>query len=346
MPSNGITLSALAELVGAQLVGDGTRVVSGVAPIGDAEADQITFLANPRYREALSASKAGAVIINQAVPNLSMTQLVMADPYFGYAQVMGRFYVQPRQVEGISVDARVDAEQVGTDPDIGPFVTVASGTTLGDRVTLRPGVRIGANCRIGDDVVLHDNVVIYHDCEIGDRVTLHAGTVVGSDGFGYATHAGVHHKIPHVGKVVIEADVELGANCTVDRGVMGDTVIGAGSKLDNLVQVAHNVRMGRGCLMASQSGVSGSTKLGNYVVIGGQVGIGGHLEIGEQSMIGGKAGVTKNLEGKQMYSGFPAAPHRAYLKGQAELSKIPALREKIKHLVNRLDALETGKHQD
>jgi len=344
MPSNGsvTTLAELAKQIGAHLVGDGSVQVDGIAPIDAAQPTQVTFLANSRYGEALKSSAAAAVIIAKETPGLPMAQLIVADPYYGYAQAMNRFHHVPRAARGISADARLATQAIGVDPDIAAFVSVAAGSVLGDRVTLHPGVRIGSGCSVGDDVVLHDNVVLRDGCTLGNRVVVHAGTVIGSDGFGYATHQGVHHKIPHVGIVRVEDDVELGANCAIDRGVMGDTVIGAGTKLDNLVQIAHNVQVGRGCLMAAQSGVSGSSRLGNFVVLGGQVGVSGHLKVGDQSMVGGKAGVTKSLSGGQMYSGFPAAPHREYLKGQALVARIPALRDALKQLTKRLEQLESG----
>ncbi|MBI5137006.1 MAG: UDP-3-O-(3-hydroxymyristoyl)glucosamine N-acyltransferase [Nitrospirae bacterium] len=332
---NGATLAELAGLIGARLVGDGGRAVRGVGPIGDAGPDQITFLANPRYRPALGACKAAAVIIAEEVAGLPMAQLVMGDPYYGYARVLQHLYRAPRRAAGISTDARV-AGTVGEDPDIGPFATVGAGSSLGDRVTLHAGVRVGNHCAIGDDVVLHPNVVVYDGCVIGNRVIVHAGTVIGSDGFGFATHGGVHHKIPHVGRVVIGDDVELGAGVTVDRGALGDTVIGPGTKVDNLVQIAHNVRLGKGCLLVGQSGVSGSSELGDYVVLGGKAGVAGHLAVGDQAMIGGMAGVTKNLEGGQMYSGFPARPHREFMKAQAATLRVPELRERVRRLEDRL----------
>ncbi len=335
----GRPLSALAEQVGGTVVGDGSVRIRGVAPIADAEPDQITFLANSRYREALTRSSAGAVIIARADASLPMAQLVVDDPYYAYATLLAFLCDRPRLARGISDDARVRAERVGTEPDIAAFVTVGEGTVLGDRVTLHPGVQIGEGCEIGDDVELFPNVVVRDHCRLGNRVRVHSGTVIGSDGFGYATHKGVHHKIPHVGRVIIEDDVELGANVTVDRGVMGDTRIGAGTKIDNLVQLAHNVQLGKGCLMASQSGVSGSSRLGDYVVLGGQVGVAGHLTVGDQVMVGGKGGVTKSLPGGQMYSGFPAAPHREYLKGQAAAARVPRMKEQIRQLQAQVDAL-------
>ena len=336
---NRLTLARAAELVGARLVGDPDAEVGGIAPIGDAGPEELTFLANPRYRNALETCRAQAVIIAREVEGLAIGQLVVDDPYYAYASLLTHFHAEPRRTGGISPDARVEADAVGVEPDIGAFVTVGPGTRLGDRVTLHPGVRIGRDCTVGDDVTLFANVVVRDGCRLGSRVTIHSGTVVGSDGFGYATHQGVHHKIPHVGRVIVEDDVEIGAGCALDRGALGDTVIGAGSKLDNLVQLAHNVRLGQGCLLASQVGISGSTTLGNYVVIGGQAGIAGHLTVGDRVMIAGKGGVTKDLAGGQMVSGFPAMAHREELKRQAAVGTIPQLKEKIARLEAAVKAL-------
>ncbi|MFQ5508901.1 MAG: UDP-3-O-(3-hydroxymyristoyl)glucosamine N-acyltransferase [Leptospirillia bacterium] len=332
-PSKGFSIAELAERIGARVVGDATATITGVAPLESAGSGDVTFLANPRYQKQLTDSAASAVIIGAEQEGLSLTQLVVDNPYFGYARLMDAFYRTPRKVRGISPDARIDpAARVGEAADIAAFATIGANSVVGDRVTLHPGVHIGEGCTVGDDVTLHANVVVGDHCRLGNRVTLQAGSVVGSDGFGYATDAGVHHKIVHAGAVVLEDDVEMGACVTVDRGVMGDTVIGAGSKVDNLVQVAHNVQVGRGCLLTAQLGISGSAVLGDYVVTGGQVGIAGHVTLGDRLVVAAKSGVTKDMDGDQMVSGFPAAPHREQLKMQAEQNRLPDIRERLDKL--------------
>jgi UDP-3-O-[3-hydroxymyristoyl] glucosamine N-acyltransferase len=338
-----LTLGELAEALGARLIGDPEAAIRGVAPLAEAAADEITFLANPRYRKDLEATGAAAVLLAEPVEGLKAAQLVVADPYAAYARVMQRLFGTRRAAPGVSPDARIDpAARVGAEAHVGAFVTVGPDAVVGARATLHPGVHVGAGCRLGDDVVLHPNVVVRDGCRLGHRVIVHAGTVIGSDGFGFATEGGVHHKIPHVGIVVVEDDVEIGANVTIDRAVLGETVIGAGAKLDNLVQVAHNVRVGPGSLIAAQSGISGSTTLGRYVVLAGQTGVAGHLTVGDGARVAGKAGVTKDVPGGETVSGFPAAPHRAQLKAQAAAARLPELRERLARLERRVRELEEG----
>ncbi|MDH5526214.1 MAG: UDP-3-O-(3-hydroxymyristoyl)glucosamine N-acyltransferase [Nitrospirota bacterium] len=345
-PSKRHTLAELAELVGARLIGDGRVEVDGIAPIAEAGPTQLTFVANPRYLKELATTRAAAVLVAEE-SGISAGQLVVRSPYAAYARLMNHFYAVPRQARGVSADARVDASaKVGVEPDIGAFVTVGPGAVLGDRVTLHPGVRVGEGVVVGDDVTLHPNVVLYPGCRIGHRVIVHAGTVVGSDGFGYATDGGVHHKIPHVGGVVVGDDVEIGACCTIDRGVLGDTEIGPGSKLDNLIQLAHNVRIGRGCLLAAQTGIAGSTHLGDYVATGGQAGFSGHLSVGSQVQVAGKAGVTKDVGDREVVSGFPALPHREALRAQAAQARIPELRERVKKLEQQLSGRKSPETND
>lgn len=335
-----LPLSAVAELVGARLIGDGARPVRGVAPLAEAEGDEVAFLANARYRKDLAATRAAAVLVAEPVEGSAAAQLVVPDPYAAFARLMRHLFERARKAGGVSPDARVDpTARIGADPDLAAFVTVGPGAVIGDRATLHPGARVEAGCRLGDDVTLHPNVVVREGCRIGHRVTVHAGTVIGADGFGYATEGGEHRKIPHVGGVVLEDDVELGANVTIDRAVLGDTVVGAGTKIDNLVQVGHNVRIGRGCLVVSQVGISGSTVLGDYVVLGGQAGVAGHLRLGRGARVGARGGVTKDVPDGQTVSGFPASPHREQLKAQAALGRLPELRERLGRLERRVREL-------
>lgn len=334
--ANTITLKEAADLIGARLVGDGGVVVRGVAPIADAAADQVTFLANERYRAGLKSANAAAVIIG-AEGDLPMAQLVVKSPYAAHARLMAYFYDVPRVANGVSDDARLgDNVTVGAEPDIAAFVTVGADTTVGDRATFHSGVHVGTGCTIGDDVTLYANVVVYDGCRIGDRVTVHAAAVIGSDGFGYATDGGVHHKIPHAGTAVLEDDVEIGAGCTIDRAVMGETRIGQGSKFDNQVHIAHNVTVGKGCLFAAQVGISGSTRIGDYVVMGGQAGVAGHVKIGDRVQVAGKAGVTKDIADGQTVSGFPARPHREELKAQAAQARIPQIKKRLQRLEQKI----------
>jgi UDP-3-O-[3-hydroxymyristoyl] glucosamine N-acyltransferase len=229
---------------------------------------------------------------------------------------------------------------IGKDPTIHPFVVVADGAKIGDRVTLHPGVFIGAGSAIGDDSVVHANVSIYHGVVIGSRVIIHSGAVIGSDGFGFVTEEGRHHKIPQVGGVIVEDDVEIGANCAIDRAALGVTRIKQGTKLDNMVHVAHNVTIGEHCLLAAQVGIAGSSTLGNYVVMGGQAGMADHTTVGDRVMVGGGSGVTRNMESGMVVAGFPAIPLREWLKAQVVFPKLPELKKLVAELVRRIKELE------
>jgi UDP-3-O-[3-hydroxymyristoyl] glucosamine N-acyltransferase len=339
-PSRELTLAQVAQIIGARLVGPADAVVRGVGTITDAAPDEVTFLSNPHYRKDLAHTRAGAAIVAEEAPGIAAAQLVVANPYLAYARLMRELFMPERKARGVSPDARVDpTATLGAEPDVGPFVVVGPGCVIGARATLQAGVHVGAGCRIGDDVTLHPHVVLREGCRLGNRVTIHPGAVIGADGFGYATGDGVHEKIPHVGTVVIEDDVELGANVTIDRAVLGETVIGAGTKIDNHVQVAHNVRIGKGCLIAALVGVSGSSELGDHVVLGGQAGIAGHVHVGRGTRVAGRGGVTKDIPPGQTVSGFPAIRHREELRRQAALSRLPELRARVEALEK---AIESG----
>jgi len=338
-----MTLAEVAEIIGARLIGPEDAVVCGVGTLADAGPEEITFLSNPHYRKALAGTHAAAAIVAAEVPEAAVAQLVVADPYSAYAKLMRELFTPMREAAGVSPDARVDpSATVGPEPDIGAFVTVGAGCVIGARATLHPGVHVGAGCVLGDDVTLHAGVVLREGCRFGSRVTIHAGTVIGADGFGYATGEGEHRKIPHVGTVLIEDDVEVGANVTIDRAVLGETVIGAGTKIDNHVQVAHNVRIGKGCLIAALVGVSGSTELGDFVVIGGQAGLAGHVRVGNGVRIAARGGVTKDIPAGETVSGFPAVPHREELRRQAALTRLPELRTRVEALEKAADAEARG----
>ena len=229
---------------------------------------------------------------------------------------------------------------IGADPSIWPFVTLGDRVTLGARVTLYPGVFVGDDVTIGDDTVLAPNVAVLDRCRIGSRVHLHSGSVVGSDGFGYVQHEGRHFRVPQRGIVVIEDDVELGANVTVDRATFGQTVVKRGTKVDNLVQIAHNVTVGEDSILVAQSGIAGSSSLGHHVVMGGQAGIGDHLTIGDMTMIAARSGVSRDTEAGQVVSGSPAIPHTVALRAYSLLPRLPELRAQIRNLERRVSLLE------
>ncbi len=334
-----MTLGDIAKVLGGELEGDPGRVVSGVAPLDTAGPEHVSFLSNPRLSPSLAATGAAGVIVSKEVRETGLNLIRVADPYLGFAVVMEVFYGRPYAGTGVSDKASVhQGARVGDQPSIHPFALVCEGATIGDRVTLMPGVYVGPGAVVGDDSVLHPNVVLEWGVIIGRNVIIHAGTIVGSDGFGFAKEGEKYHKIVHAGIVRIEDEVEVGAGCTIDRAVMGETIIGEGSKLDNLVHVAHNVQIGQNCALAGQVGLSGSVVLGDCVSIGGQSGIAGHLKIGHGSVILGRSGVTKELPEGVRVAGFPAMESGQWWRSTVLLGKLDDLRRRVK----RLEALRTG----
>ncbi|MEW6325854.1 MAG: UDP-3-O-(3-hydroxymyristoyl)glucosamine N-acyltransferase, partial [Nitrospirota bacterium] len=327
MTPRSATLRELAALVGGRVIGDDSLLISGIAPLREARSGQITFFSNPRYADDLAATKASAVVLNarhaETAP-AAAARLVVDDPYYGMCQIVRHFYVRPYEAAGVSPMASIGREAtLGADVSIHPFAVVGDRAVIGDRVTLHPGCYVGPGAVIGDDSLLHPNVTVLERVRIGRRVIIHSGTVVGSDGFGYAFHQGEHRKIPQVGTVVIEDDVELGANVTVDRATLGETVIGRGTKIDNLVQIAHNVTIGERSIIVAQAGVSGSTSVGRGVILAGQVGVVGHLSIGDRVRVGAQSGVARDVPAGRDVSGSPAIDHRQWLAVQATLPHLP-----------------------
>ncbi len=345
-----ITLGQLAEKIDGEVVGDPRLELVGVAPLHTATADQVSFLSNPRYAAFLETTSAGAVIVtrDQDAPGLNLIRT--DDPYLGFALAMDVFHREPYDPAGVSTLASVHTRaQVGSDPSIHPFAVVCDGARIGSRVTLMPGSYVGPGAVVGDDTVLHPNVVIEKDVLVGKRVIVHAGTVVGSDGFGFAWEKGGHRKIIHAGTVRVEDDVEIGAGCTIDRAVMGETVVGAGSKLDNLIQVGHNVRIGKNCILVAQTGIAGSTTLEDNVTMAGQSGVAGHLTIGEGSRVYGRAAVIKDVPaGSQVAGLIPAVDVRIWRRTAAALGSLGSLRKRVAALEKEIKKLhgESRKEDD
>jgi UDP-3-O-[3-hydroxymyristoyl] glucosamine N-acyltransferase len=345
-----VTLGILADLLGGDLEGDPGYSVSGVAPLDKARPDQISFLSNPKYTSSLRETTAGAVIVSRETIAPGLNLIHVDDPHLGYAMAMEVFYRMPYIPTGVSELASVHQNaRVGDQVSINSFVIVCEDAEIGDRVTLMPGVYVGPGAAVGDDSVLHPNVVLEWGVRVGGRVIIHAGSVIGSDGFGYAREGDGYRKIYHAGTVRIEDDVEIGAGCCIDRGVMGETVIGEGSKLDNLVQVAHNVRIGSNCALAGQVGLSGSVVLDESVSMGGQSGIAGHLKVGRGSIILGKSGVTKDLPEGSRVAGFPAMESGYWWRSTALFGKLDGLRKRISRLESerkRLIDKDQGEESD
>ncbi len=336
-----VPLQQLADHVGGKIVGDPNYLIHGVAGIIEAQSGEITFVANPRYEAALRTTAASAVIVARPLEGLTPASLVVEDPYYAFCRIVTYFYQKPYHPRGISQQSAIGKNvTLGSDLSIYPFVTIGEGAAIGDRVTLFPGVYIGEDSHIGEDSILYANVSVREEVTIGRRVIIHSGAVIGSDGFGFATHQGRHHKIPQVGTVIIEDDVEIGANVTVDRATLGKTVIGRGTKIDNQVQIAHNVSVGEDCLLVAQVGISGSTEIGHHVILAGQVGVAGHLKIGDNVVAGGRSGVTKDIPSDQKVSGFPPLPHRKWLEAQASFPHLPDFRKRLAALEKQVVALE------
>ena len=334
-------LRELAAWVDGTVVGDGEIDISGVAAIEDARAGEITFIANPKYLSKLSQTNASAIIVSKEVTQADKPLLCVTNPYLAFAKILTLFSQKPYQPKGIDSKVWISpTAQLGKDLTLYPFVYIGDRCSIGDRVTLYPGVYVGEDSSIGEDSILHSNVSIYSGSIVGKRVILHSGVVVGSDGFAYVKEGKKNVKIPQIGKVEIEDDVEIGANTTVDRATFGKTIIRRGVKIDNLVQVAHNVVIGEDSILCAQVGISGSTKIGTNVTLAGQVGVVDHTEIGDNVMVGAQAGVTHRLPPNQGYVGSPALPHREFLRANAVFSKLPEMRKILIDIEKRLKKIE------
>jgi UDP-3-O-[3-hydroxymyristoyl] glucosamine N-acyltransferase len=340
-------LKELAQWVNGTVVGDGEIEISGVAAIEVARSGEITFIANPKYLSKLSQTHASAVIVSKEVTQADKSVLCVVDPYLAFAKILTLFSHTPYQPKGIDSHAWVSpTAKLGNDLTLYPFVYIGDHCSIGDRVTLYPGVFVGEDSSIGEDSIFYPNVSIYSGTIIGKRVTLHSGVVVGSDGFGYVKEGKKNVKIPQVGRVEIEDDVEIGANTTIDRATLGKTIIRRGVKIDNLVQVAHNVILGEDSIIVAQVGISGSTKIGSNVTLAGQVGVVGHIEIGDNVMVGAQAGVTHNLAANQGYVGSPALPHREFLRAITVFPKLPEMRKTLLDIEKRLKKIEENLSSD
>jgi UDP-3-O-[3-hydroxymyristoyl] glucosamine N-acyltransferase len=339
--TDGWRLLDLATTVGGRVRGDADRTVRGVATLEDAGPDDLSFLTNPRYRQALAGSRAGAILVGPGTEVPGRDVLEAPEPYLALAEILDRMYPAAASVPGVSADARVAAgASVGRDVAIGPFAVVGEGASLGDDVVVGAGCVIGEGCVIGVGTRLRPRVVLYPGTHVGARCLIHAGVVLGGDGFGFATSRGTHRKIQQLGRVVVEDDVEIGANSTVDRGTLGETRIGAGTKIDNLVMVAHGVVIGPNGLLAGQAGIAGSTRLGRNVTLAGQSGAAGHLKIGDGVIVAAKSAVFSDVEDRTFVAGIPAIDHKAWKKAQASLKALPALRASLRALADRIAALE------
>ena len=343
MTSGGLTAQAVADLVGGRLLGDGGVLLTAVGPLDRAGPGALTLAVSPRYAEALEASQAGAVLVPPALahsPAGPAARIVVGDPYGSMVRVIGRLFPAVAGPPGIDPTARIGPGcELGADVAIGPFVVLGRDVRLGDRCRLAEGVSIGDGVTVGEDARLDARVICYAGARIGRRVVLKAGAVIGGDGFGYLSRGSGHERIPHVGGCVIGDDVDIGSNSCVDRGSLDDTVIGQGTKLDNLVHVGHNVRIGERCLLMAGVGVAGSTRLGHDVILAGHVGVTDHLTIGDRVQVAAKSAVIGNVPAGSVYSGHPARPNRQVLRAQAALYRLAPI-------VGELESLVAEKRRD
>jgi len=335
------TVKELADHVGGTVLGDPNIQISNAATLAQAGPGDISFLANLKYEKDLRTSTASAIIVPENITDDNRTLIQCADPYYAFMQIVVLLFgYREHEKVGISKFAAVaESAQVGQGVDIHDFVAVSAECQIGDNTRIYSNCTIGPGTKIGSDCIIYPNVTIYDGCSIGDRVTIHSGTVIGQDGFGYATHDGVHHKIPQIGGVMIEDDVEIGANCTIDRGTLGDTIIGKGSKFSNLIAIGHNTQIGPYSLLVAQVGIAGSVKVGKYCVFGGQVGVVGHITIGDQVRIGAQSGVTNDVPDGSAIVGSPAMPFTQAKRSLTLLKDLPEFRKKLRELERSLSEL-------
>ena len=333
-------LKEIADIVDGEIIGDKDIDITGVSGIPEAEKGDITFLSSRKHLKDLPQCRASCLIIKEPVPNINMTQLKVPNPYLAFAKLLGFFYVKPREPIGISKDAIVsDKAMLSENVSVFPFSYISDNVSIGKGTVIHPYVYIGEKTSIGENCIIYPNVTLREGIKVGDRVIIDSGSVIGSDGFGYVFDGGIYHKIPQVGGVSIEDDVEIGSNVSIDRATTGNTVIGKGSKIDNLSQIAHNVRIGKNSIIIAQVGIAGSSEIGDYVTLAGQVGVADHTKIDSETMIGAQSGVMGHIT-KGMYSGSPALPHREWLKAQAVFARLPEMQKKIRELEEKIRELE------
>lgn len=340
-----ITLGQLALYLGGSLEGPAEREVSGIKGLEQAGPEDLSFLANPKYAPLLDGCRAGVVLVSreQKLPQ-GLAVIRVDNPYLAYAQVLTKATAKPYEPLGVHPKAVVEeGAQLGADCSIHALAYVGAGAVLGDRVVVHPGAYLGPGVKVGSDTVIHANVAVYHDCTIGSRCIIHGGTVIGADGYGFVFDGERHFKIPQIGTVQIDDDVELGAGNTVDRSSNGRTWIQRGVKTDDQVHIAHSCVIGENCLLVAQVGISGSSKLGKGVVLGGKVGVAGHLTIGDGAMVGGGSGVAQSVEPGAVVSGYPVMPHRLWLRTRGLVKRLPEIFSRVKSLEARLEQREGEK---
>jgi len=338
-----LTVSQIADQLHGEVLGDGSVELTGFASADSAKPGDLTFAEKPAYFAAAEESQASAILVTREVASSKKVLIRVANPRAAVARLLPLFFPPDQYAPGIHPSASIaPTAQIDPTASVGPNCVIGARVQVGARSVLLGGNHIGRDCQIGDDVCLFPNVVIYPKCQIGHRVSIHAGTVIGSDGYGYVFDEGRHRKMLQVGNIIIHDDVEIGANAAIDRGALGATVIGQGTKIDNLVHVAHNVRIGRHCLVMGQVGFAGSTQLGDYCVIASQSGIAGHLKLGHQATVGAKSGVMRDIPDKGTVLGIPAAPDKQAKRQMIAIQQLPEMIRRMRELEKKVADLEAG----
>jgi len=336
-----LTTAEIAKLLAGEVLGDANATLTGFANADSAKPGDLTFAETEEFFLAAENSAATAIIAGKNSSSAKKTVIRVDNPRLAFAKALAVFFPEPKFIAGIHPSAAIAASaQIDPTAHIGPHCTVGERVQVGANVVLQAGNFIGDDAVIGDETNLFSNVTIYPRTQIGKRVRIHAGAVIGSDGFGYVFDSGFHRKVPQVGNVVIGDDVEIGSNTSVDRGALGSTIIGKGTKIDNLVQVGHNVELGEYCILCAQVGIAGSAKLGKYTVLAGQVGIAGHLKIGNQVTIGSKSGVMHNIPDGEKWLGIPAQPDKQAKRIMIAMQRLPDLFKKIAAWEKKLGGTE------
>jgi len=341
------TVTELADYLGGVVQGDGDVLISSLGALETAGPDALTFLANPRYASKVSESSAGAVLMAPGGERYGRTAIEVANPYLGFAKLLTLFYTSPHEPKGVLPAAIVsETATIGEGASIYPGACIGRNVVIGNRTVIYSGAVLYDNVIIGEECTIHANAVVRERCRIGNRCIVQPGAVIGSDGFGYAPDGSGYYHIPQIGVVVLEDDVEIGANTCIDRAAIEETRIRRGTKLDNLVQIAHNCQIGEDCMIVSQVGISGSAKIGNHVTLAGQVGVAGHLTIGDNVLVGAQSGVPSSLPPNAAYSGSPTMPHREWLKSAMVVPRLPELKKTVSALEKRVAELEAKLNQE
>ncbi|HEX6745939.1 MAG TPA: UDP-3-O-(3-hydroxymyristoyl)glucosamine N-acyltransferase [Longimicrobium sp.] len=329
-----LTVAELARIAGGEVEGDPALPLTGVKPLDEAGPGELSFVAEPRYFPYIQSSQAGALLVARGsdAPVAGRTVVRVDDPRRALARILAALYPEDRPPAGVHPTAVTDGAEIDPTATVGAYAVIGAGTIVGPRARIGAHVVVGRRCRVDADALIHPHVTLYDGVSVGERTVIHSGARLGSDGFGFVPEDGRLVKVPQVGGCRIEADVEVGANTTIDRGSIGDTVVGRGTKIDNLVQIGHNCRIGRSVIIVSQAGISGSTKVGDGAVLGGQSGFQGHIEVGAGARIGAQAGVTASVAPGETVSGYPARPHREALRVQAATFKLPELMKRVKEI--------------